>query len=351
MIFFNIIASSSKRFIAGGVVTPPATSTNIVALSIDNFEYTTWNQPETNFNNRSAFATTKFSTTGTDITVGLYSDIDSNSYLTEAKISIYDATMNWVSEIPPIVTTAKQVFNITLPSAGTYYIVEGGNTLQSGLTFRGSSVVDIEGSDLVSETITLNNDLVINVGDSISIGDGTSNNSRYGYNVLLRKSMTTTDFICDGWGGEFADNHFKTLQNRIDAANRYKLDFDKRTGRKIILFTLGTNDYGARNVTPVEFYNKVLTAFNKIIEVIPTIEIIIVSPVVRGNETTLNNGGAYILDDFRAKLQEIATATAGVTYYEGKNILTLSDLNGDQLHPTESGHAKMATSIETILTT
>jgi len=348
MIFFNIIASSSKRFIAGGVVTPPATSTNIVALSIANFEYTTWNQPETNFNNRSAFATTKFNTTGTDIIVGLYTDIDNNSYLTEAKLSIYDDAMNWVAEIAPVVTTVKQLFNITLPSAGTYHIVEGGNTRQTGLTFRGSSLVDLEGSDLVSETITLNNDLVINIGDSISVGDGTSNNSKYGYNILLRKSMPTTDFICDGWGGQNAFNHFYTDQYNIDVANRCKLDFDKRTGRKVILFTLGTNDYGEKNVTPIEFYNKVLPGFNKIIEVIPTVEIIIVSPIIRSNETTLNNGGVYVLDDFRTKLQEIATATAGVTYYEGKTILELTDL-ADGIHPTEAGHIKMATAIETLL--
>lgn len=348
MSFFGSISAASGVKI---VTVPPLSTPNTLSLTTSNFEYNTLIDEEIGFTNRSAFSTLKFSTSGTSIDIGLFTDIDSASYVTEAKISIYDAAWNWVDEIVPDVNIrTRQEFTKVLPSAGTYYVVESGNVLEGGLGFKSTALVDITGSDMAVETISLKQDLVINVGDSISIGDGTSNNTRYGYQMLLRKAMATTDFIADGFGGEYAFNHFGDATKRSNAANRYKAEFDRRTGRKVILFTMGTNDYGARNITPAEFTSKVQPAFDTIIATIPTVEIIILSPLVRGNETTLNNGGAHTLDAFRTELQNIATATTGVTYNEGKTVLTLpDDFTGDQLHPNEAGHAKLSTHLQGII--
>jgi lysophospholipase L1-like esterase len=348
MSFFSAIASSVK--IAGfGVPSIPVTLT----LTSSDFEYNTHDQVEANFNNRSSFATLKFSTTGTGIEVGLYTDMEDSNFSGEAKMSIYDSNMNWVHTIDVGTSAAKQTFNITLPSAGTYYLVEGAavREVNDDQTIKSGSVVDMTGEDLALEPITLNDNCVVNIGDSISVGDNASNNSRYSYHMLLRKNMSTVDFISDGWGANYTYAHFADATARAACINRIKTEFDRRNGEKIVFLTLGVNDYGFNGImSGIETrYAGFLDEFNA---AIPTGKIVILAPIEFVNENNANTRG-LILQDYRDTYQNLASTRSWVTYHNGKDfpLIQPDDYYIDGLHPNDTGHAKMATEIQTILET
>jgi hypothetical protein len=343
--FFNIVAST--RTTAPIIpVAPPAT----VQLSDSDFEYNVWSQPETGFVNKSAFSTVKFSTTGTSVDIGYYTDVVNSEFLNDVSFSVFDVNNTCISTITPIISTSKQTSTLTLPSSGTYTIVEGGTIRESGTAtdMFSASVVEITGSDIIIESIPINNDVVINVGDSISIGDGSTINNRFGYMKLLRDTISSKDFICEGSGSQNAAIEFNGDALILSAVNRLKSEFDRRTGRKICLFTLGTNDYGLN--TRQSFWDaRVPAFFDKFNELIPNGEIIIVSPLIRLNEETPNSHGLN-LQWFRDSLQSLASTRSWVTYNEGKTVLSLpDDFISDGLHPNNAGHQKLADYIISIL--
>jgi lysophospholipase L1-like esterase len=341
--FFSTIAAGGTR----KIVLPQVETVSKAVLPSD-AAYSTWHIDKTTYERRSAFATVKFTTQSTSIDVSLYSENEVFE-LEYFALSVYDSNFNWVQDITPAISTELQTITLTLPSTGTYYIVESATTDKSG-SFIGSSITNISGGDLTLDPITLNNDCVINFGDSISVGQGGTPPTKNGYHMLLRQNMPTVDFIAEGWGAERAYHHLATASKRTDFINRFKAEYDKRTGNKIYLFTAGTNDYGL-NIRESFWNDTVLPHFDEVYAAIPDIKIIIFSPLVRANET---NPNAYGLDLqwYRDSLQTYASSRAWLNYHEGKDVLTLpSDFTGDELHPNVQGHAKMATALQTIIET
>jgi lysophospholipase L1-like esterase len=345
--FFSIAACANKI----GGITPPVDTTEINPVTSD-FSYSLYDMPYSNYYKRSAFAVLKINTNSQVINVDYYSPLaNANTlYITDGIISIYDENWNYINKITPVKTPDLQTASIDLGATGIYYIVESGNSGYNITDFAGSYVqrVSVDTSiSILSIPKTANR--IVSIGDSISVGDGSTLNSRYAWAIRLRESLRATDWslTSDGWGAAYIKEMASTDALQQGIADRALAEFNGATGRKVFLWVLGTNDFGYVVSDPVVVADYAGKVWDKINAVDNTVEVILITPIYRNNQSTANSGG-WVLQDYRDALTAEANTRAFVTAYDGEPIITSSDLT-DNVHPNNTGHQKIADYITSIL--
>lgn len=347
-IFFNILPRKAS-------VAIPTTDALSHDLATSDFAYTVYNIPETNYDKRSSFSVLGINTNNPLVTFKYYSPMRDASagFANACKISIYDSNWSFITSISPADTPDLQETTVDLLGTGVFYIIEPSLTeyLVSTPVPKGTHLVSVsvasDGVSLVSIPKSTNRMVV--VGDSISVGDGTSNSSRYGWVIKLRDALRATNWsiTSGGWG---AGNSVSMLPNdtkQQEMADRAISEFAGATGRKVMLWQLGTNDYGYVYIDPPVAAARAGSVWDKMYAQDPTIEVILITPIIRENENNTNTFG-HILQDYRDSLITEASTRAFVTAYDGKAVLTLADLS-DGLHPNEAGHQKFADYVQTTL--
>jgi lysophospholipase L1-like esterase len=358
-ILFQLIANS---ILEGGVpstsppIDPPVEQLSISPVTSD-FAYTVYDIPETGYNKRSAFSVLKVNTTNKYIDVDLYSPLK-NEFPTgtaATRISIFDDQWNFIAYIDPANVVGKQTINVYVLKTGSFYFVE---PLSTGYNVTDKPIgtyitgMSITSGNIQIETIAKSANRILTVGDSISVGDGASNSSRYGWSIRLRDALRVNDWsvTSQGWGAAYTlePELFLDDAGQQKGADEALAEFEGATGRKVILWVMGTNDFGYVTGDPVNVGNAAASYWDKVNAVDNTVEVIVITPLYRTNQDTANGGG-WVLQDYRDQLTARANERAFVTVYDGETILTSNDLNADGLHPSDAGHQKMADYIVSIL--
>lgn len=172
-------------------------------------------------------------------------------------------------------------------------------------------------------------------GDSISVGANSSNPQTEAWAMLVRAARGTNSTAVEGWG-------FRQLYD--DASDSTKrAAFVTRVqayGPAKILMCIGSNDYGLTGWGHAAFGTAYAATLDDFHAAMPDATIICVSPLTRATEGANSYGST--MEQYRSAIASACSGRSWVTYVDGSTILTLSDLSADGLHPTTSGHAKIA---------
>jgi len=353
MNFFQIIASINSI----GSTVIPTEPTNPTAQIINpvssDFAYTLYDREDIGFNRRSAFAVLKITTDANSLNVSYYSPLADANYTLDAIVSVYDDLWNYVGSINPDNATGKFTKSIDLSGVDfrTYYFVEAGNTHNGTNDFKGTSITKIEAATgtIGMLTIPKSTNRIVAIGDSISVGDGSTQNSKYGWEIRLRDALRVNDWsiTSEGWGAAYTLGMFSTATRQQEGADRAIAEFTGATGRKVIIWVLGTNDFGyivgdptAVGIASASLWDKAYAQDNEI-------EVIVLTPIYRTNQDTLNSGG-WVLNDYRSALTNEANSRAFVRVYDGEPVVSVGNYT-DNVHPNNTGHQQISDYIQSIL--
>ncbi len=323
----------------------------LLTLTSADFAYTVYDRPTTNYNKRSALAITKINTDATFLSVSFYAPITTlrPDLVVDAQIAVFDKNWNLIGAILPDVSDALQTKTIALngiEGVRDFYLVEGGSARvpTDNTDFLGCYIQTIEAVDgtIGKRTIPKSSNRIYSVGGSNSVGDGATINGAYGWSAVLRDLSRLNDWsvTTDAWGSAFTNGIVETEDLQQAMANRMAIEFAGATGRKVILWSLGTNDFGF-NIDPATMKNKALATWDKAKALIPDVEVFILTPIYRGDKDEPNRGG-WILRDYHDAFVEIAGLRTWVTAYDGMPILDPATDLSDPLHSNDQGHQKIA---------
>lgn len=236
-----------------------------------------------------------------------------------------------------------RTFPVTLGAQGTTRTVEIISGLQTDIGGVQGSYIDSV-TYLDTDTFTVvepppAGQRVVVYGDSISVGDFTSDPGLEAWTALLRYSGIPV--TVEGWGVRslFAD----AVDGPSQAALVAQFVADAPT---VLWLAIGTNDYGLSAWTDTAFgtaYAAVLDAFHA---ALPNVPVYCQTPLSRTTETA--NGHGDTLPQYRAQITTACLSRPWAKLVDGTSILGAADLQ-DGLHPHEAGHAKYAARVRSIL--
>jgi len=321
----------------------------LLITKTEDFAYTLYDKSVVGYNKRSAFSVIKINTDASSINVSFYSPLAAlnNAFIIDAAISIYDEDWVFVCSILPDSMSDLQIKNVVLNGEGKrdFYLVEGGNSQYGSAEFEGTYIQTIEAINgiLGIREIPKSANRIISIGDSISVGDGSSLNTRYGWVIILRGLIRSRDWslTTDGWGAAYTNEIVGNATTQQEMADRIIAEFTGATGRKVILWTLGTNDFGYVVGNPITVAANAASLWDNAYAADSEIEVILITPLWRGNHNIANSDG-WVLQDYRDALTLEANARNFVTVYDGESLLSSADFTSGSLHPNDAGHEKIA---------
>ena len=280
--------------------------------------------------------------------------------LGEPTISLFDAAGNFVAKLDPATQSGVQPLTVTLPGTGSrsFRLLEGGSTANNdntdwyGVYVRTAQALD---GTFVSKTAPTRaaNVAVFNV-DSIGVGDGATNNSRYAYVVRLRQLLRTAGLNWDveviGWGARSAGMSLATSAQQNTVANQALAAFANRTGLCYYVDVLGTNDAYAHPADPTTAANLKAAVWDKIYAGNTAAKLISATPLWRGNKDQQNSLGK-VLADYAAAFNTAANSRSSYVRVvdclpwlaQPDFVQTASGAQPeDDLHPSDNGHYKIA---------
>ncbi len=354
---FNVLTfETSNKFNASLNGTKDDLKSSLRVVKTSDFEYSVYDKPAGAYYRRSAFAVTKVNTDASSLSVNFYSPLagGNSQFVPDATISVYNENWVFVDSIVPSVTGALQTKTVALNGSGVrdFYLVESGNTIYGFSEFSGTYIQSIDAVDgfLGIRTIPKSSNRIILVGDSIAIGDGSTLNSRDGWAVVLRNLTRALDWsiTLDGWGAAYTNQIAGNATDQQAMADRAIAEFSGATGRKVILWTLGTNDFVYVVGDPTVVATNAACVWDKAYAQDNGIEVMLITPIWTSYQNTVNSGD-WVLQDYRDALTAAAVSRPFVTAYDGESILIEADFTADGVHPNNAGHQKLAEYIKEIL--
>lgn len=244
------------------------------------------------------------------------------------------ARINGVRQ-PALAFTANgaDTFTLTLGAAGTTREVELVSGLESDVSGVKGTYIDSvtyadDGSTFnVYAPVTSNRVLVY--GDSISVGDYSSDPGFESYAAILRNTYGVRTMV-EGWG-------VRSLHtDAVDAPTRAA--FVSRVAgynAQVMWIAIGTNDYGLSRWTAANFGTAYANTLDDIHTAAPSMRLVCQTPLVRTSEVA--NGFGDILQDYRDQINTVCGARPWTRLVDGTEIMTTASLQ-DGIHPTEAGH-------------
>ena len=191
---------------------------------------------------------------------------------------------------------------------------------------------------------------IMPLGDSITVGAGSTNNN--GYRKPLYQALTSAnrnfDFVGSQTNGDFPDPDHEGhggetaswLNQRLAGPIEYWLSTYQP---KIILYHIGTND-----LRPGDDVAAYAQDANETLEIVydfdPNITVILAKIILTRDDATVNariHNYNLLLEDIA---QDWADAGYSIVVVDMEHALDYNDTNdmADELHPNDTGHAKMA---------
>jgi lysophospholipase L1-like esterase len=243
----------------------------------------------------------------------------------------------------------SQGFAVTLGSAGTTRTVEVIAGVQSNPEGPGAGTVI--GSFIDSITYPAANSLgvlppttgerLLIYGDSITEGANATTPVYQGYPALLRTTYGLRVAL-ESWGYRALNDDGATSAERMAFVAQLA-----GYSPTIIVFAIGTNDYGLSRWSATSFgaaYGATLDAIHASMQ---SVTVVCITPIVRSDESANSHGST--LGDYRAQIETACEDRSSYTVLiDGTAILTTADLD-DGVHPTTAGQAKYAAHVAPIL--
>lgn len=180
-------------------------------------------------------------------------------------------------------------------------------------------------------------------GDSIAVGALASPIPQYGWVQRLRATYPGR-IAMQGWGGATAGDWNGFASAALLAERLVGLCFGAST--REIWDEMGYNDWaGGWQLSSCTSQLGVL--YDAVHAIDPTVRIWCQTPLLADNEAATNSRGNTIAE-FRAAKSAAATNRPWVTVVDGTALLAAGNL-ADGVHPTNSGHATIATNVGAIL--
>jgi lysophospholipase L1-like esterase len=241
-------------------------------------------------------------------------------------------------------TLGEKQFTVNLGSFGvekTVEIIAGRQEGAGGQSnVKGSYIASVKypmGSSFTVQSPTQNNKRIVVYGDSISVGDGTTQ-SVYDSLIPLLRNKYGFDVMSEGYQArtfKYDVGDSTKLNNFVNRLTSYN--------PTIIYLQIGTNDFGLNQRNASDFGAAYTTFINSLHDSLPDVRIICQTPFDRNNKNTSNSFG-NILDDYRNQIITACSNVSWATIIDGATTVSLSDMP-DGLHPNTTGHAKYANAV------
>lgn len=228
-------------------------------------------------------------------------------------------------------------FTLTLGAAGTTREVEIISGLESDVSgVKGTYIDSVTYADdgstfAVSAPVTSNR--VLFYGDSISVGDYSSDPGFESYVAILRNTYGVRAML-EGWGVRSLHTDAVDAPARAAFASRVA-----GYNAQVMWLAIGTNDYGLSRWTATNFGTAYAATLDAIHTAAPGLRIICQTPLVRTSEVA--NGFGDVLQDYRDQINTVCLARPWTRLVDGTEIMTTASLQ-DGVHPTEAGHVLYA---------
>lgn len=266
-------------------------------------------------------------------------------YLTAISIPSYQVAAYADGSITPTILSFPGAFGLkqvaTLGLDGSAHTIE----LEDRAAIVGATGV---GGTVTTVTPGAPNTRVVIYGDSIVDGHLSSDPSK-GWSVLVRHALDPAIYATTIWGIPSKQGSDDCATSPLVTASVAALGamFDG-TSKNILVDAFGTNDYGLGNKSAANYAIWKGNQYDALHAAFPSLKILVLSPIKRGNETAINGGGST-LPDFRTVLQAVVSARSTYcTYLGGDTVITIANtvyLQTDLLHPNDFGYATMSTSL------
>jgi hypothetical protein len=223
------------------------------------------------------------------------------------------------------------------PGAKSVRIYEGTQQRvnDQGIVY-GAFVVSKTYDDVATPKVKVDKSRVcIVLGDSISVGIGTSNPAEFGFISQLRKHplfIGDTTFISDGYGYRGISRSLGTPEQTQEMAVRIAARLAGAAVKEVIA-PIGTNDYGLNYDVPVNLTGFLADLIDKIRAIDPAVQFRLITPYTRSVESA--NGLGAKLPEYR---NAIASVRAGRELFV--QIIKGTDFSFDKpdgLHPSDTG--------------
>ncbi|GAB7346695.1 hypothetical protein MBLNU459_g1814t2 [Dothideomycetes sp. NU459] len=262
-----------------------------------------------------------------------------------------------------LVTPQSTGYNLTTPINSTQTLELRVTNWAYGVQIAGISVSGGAAKLVKVPNYTRTMELI---GDSLSAGQYATLEGISSYSWGLMYGLGNVEFSITAYPGIclydkkcYGNPHGQTYQwyKTVDTSGRAldiygdnppNWNFAAHPAADITLINLGTNDNNtANNVTSEQFYNSYVELIAGVHKVWPNTQIIIISLWSGFSQVgnTFQQGGGFVTE-----IQEVvdyftpqngSSQQAFVHYWNSTGVLTHSDI-GPQYHPTDVGHAKLA---------
>lgn len=296
----------------------------------------------------SAFSRGRFTTTATSISVTGYSNMfslfsgyaDIGMRVDGSDVIAFNFTGNGL-----------QTFTQSM-SAGTktVEIISGAQTSNNTTNVYGSwptSITFIGDASATKSAPTQSKRIVI-YGDSISIGDDSTDPSLQAWPLLVRNAYSAINgsIIVEGFGYRSLHDDCVDATTCLAMATKLAAMYSGIT-TKILYIQVSTNDYGLNRWSAATFGTNYALLLDDLHALDATISVYAQTAIPRATETA--NGSGSTMSDYRTQVSTVCTARASYcTVVDGTAIFTYPTNYVDSVHPNLAGQTQYANYIKTL---
>lgn len=313
------------------------------------FSYVAFSEEKAGGRLQSAFSDLNLTTEATTLTLEggttLASTHESMSTITVYVDDVFNQTIAFATAQNRQVVTKQ----ITLPSGAKKVTFRTGanQLLTDGYGVAGTFINKVSAAEGLSLLAPVKKaKRVVVLGDSITVGTGTTRPETKAAINLMRADARLVDYEISsyGWGRAKVSELMGTSASRTTVINNLVNYFAGATS-KVLWIELSTNDYGVSPFTSLANLGTYYGAFlDEVKTAIPTIQVFAQTAFVRSNELNAS-GNTISLQQYRNTLINTVYSNGRDAYtkvIDGASIIEKSDLVADGIHVSDAGNGKIA---------
>ena len=284
------------------------------------------------YQDTSAFAHVDFQTTATSCTVASYGTLGGN--YGEIGVFVNDV---WNQRIA-LPTAGSALNTITLPAGNKKVSFTSGLKQQALCTFP----TKVTGNAAMTAITPAPTNRVLVYGDSIAVGGNSTIPTRDAWAMIVRQAYAPNSLAMEAFGFRALNTDCPDATNRAIFVGKIQAYSPAR-----LWIEVGTNDYGLNLWSAASFGTAYAALLDDLHTALPSMSIFCQTPTIRTSEAANSFGNT--LGNYRTQISTaVSTRTGYATLVDGYTILTTGDLD-DAVHPSTSGHVKIAAAVRAVL--
>lgn len=274
-------------------------------------------------------------------------------YSDDSQLDMLNGYVQMDGGAPQYLTTnssGKQTFTFQNPGGTHTWRYVGGSAQRpseggTGNVLTGGVLTKVDfaaGQTYALAAITKAPNAMFGLGDSIEVEVGASGVGKGWLSVLRGQLGPTWDVATDSYGYRGLLPSMMQASFLNDLKQRATTFFAGRSGRKLFVLDLGTNNYGL--APPLTSAADAATIAGTILDAMSSlgIEVALKTPISRYDKTGANSPYNNTLANYTTALLSLASSRSTVGFMDATNWTGQSDLSADRLHPSDQGHPLIA---------